>query len=57
MKEFLDKEVTDLSDKEFEEKFGTLDNSVKDLLLKANFHIQVLPGAINKREMIRAIKY
>ena len=34
MKEFLDKEVTDLSDKEFEEKFGTLDNSVKDLLLK-----------------------
>jgi type I restriction enzyme M protein len=34
MKEFLDKEVTDLSDKEFEEKFGTLDSSVKDLLLK-----------------------
>lgn len=34
MKEFLDKEVTDLSDKEFEEKFGTLDNSVKDLLLR-----------------------
>ncbi|MBU1657694.1 restriction endonuclease subunit S [bacterium] len=34
MKEFLDKEVTDLSDKEFEEKFGTLDSSVKELLLK-----------------------
>jgi type I restriction enzyme M protein len=34
MKEFLDKEVTDLSDKEFEEKFGTLDNNMKDLLLK-----------------------
>ncbi len=30
---------------------------LKDLLFKANFHIQVLPGAINKREMIRAIKY
>ncbi|MDQ7060504.1 MAG: N-6 DNA methylase [Sulfurimonas sp.] len=34
MKEFLDKEVTDLSDDEFEEKFGTLDNSVKQLLLE-----------------------
>ncbi|MCT7444468.1 restriction endonuclease subunit S [Aliarcobacter cryaerophilus] len=34
MKEFLDKEVTDLSDKEFEEKFGTLDNNMKDLLLR-----------------------
>lgn len=34
MKEFLDKEVTDLSDKEFEEKFGRLDNSIKDQLLK-----------------------
>jgi len=34
MKEFLDKEVTDLSDKEFEERFGTLDNSVKELLLE-----------------------
>ena len=34
MKEFLDKEVTDLSDKEFEEKFGVLDSSVKDQLLK-----------------------
>jgi len=34
MKEFLDKEVTDLSDKEFEERFGTLDSSVKELLLE-----------------------
>ena len=34
MREFLDKEVTDLSDKEFEEKFGTLDNNMKDLLLR-----------------------
>ncbi|MGE4395854.1 MAG: restriction endonuclease subunit S [Sulfurimonas sp.] len=34
MKEFLDKEVTDLSDKEFEEKFGVLDSSIKDQLLK-----------------------
>ena len=34
MKTFLDKEVTDLSDKEFEEKFGTLDNSIKDKLLE-----------------------
>ncbi len=33
MKEFLDKEVTDLSDNEFEEKFGTLDNSIKKQLL------------------------
>ncbi len=33
MKEFLDKEVTDLSDDEFEEKFGTLDNSIKQRLL------------------------
>jgi len=34
MREFLDKEVTDLSDKEFEEKFGNLDNSIKDRLLE-----------------------
>lgn len=34
MKEFLDKEVTDLSDKEFEERFGTLDNSIKERLLE-----------------------
>ena len=34
MKEFLDKEVTDLSDKEFEEKFGDLDNSLKEKLLE-----------------------
>jgi type I restriction enzyme M protein len=33
MKEFLDKEVTDLSDNEFEEKFGTLDSSLKQELL------------------------
>ncbi|MBN2825298.1 MAG: N-6 DNA methylase, partial [Campylobacterales bacterium] len=33
MQEFLEKEVTDLSDREFEEKFGTLDNSIKDQLL------------------------
>ena len=33
MKEFLDKEVTDLSDKDFEEKFGTLDSSLKQQLL------------------------
>ncbi|MEA3455018.1 MAG: N-6 DNA methylase [Campylobacterota bacterium] len=33
MKEFLDKEVTDLSDDEFEEKFGTLDSSLKQQLL------------------------
>ena len=33
MKEFLDKEVTDLSDNEFEEKFGTLDSSLKQQLL------------------------
>jgi len=33
MKEFLDKEVTDLSDGEFEEKFGTLDSSLKQQLL------------------------
>jgi type I restriction enzyme M protein len=34
MREFLDKEVTDLSDKEFEEKFGILDSSVKEQLLE-----------------------
>lgn len=34
MQEFLEKEVTDLSDKEFEEKFGTLDNSIKLQLLE-----------------------
>lgn len=34
MKEFLDKEVTDLSDAEFEEKFGDLDNSLKEKLLE-----------------------
>ena len=34
MKEFLDKEVTDLSDVEFEEKFGDLDNSLKEKLLE-----------------------
>jgi thioredoxin reductase len=33
MKEFLDKEVTDLSDNEFEEKFGTLDSTLKQQLL------------------------
>ncbi|MFT5835741.1 MAG: type I restriction enzyme M protein [Sulfurimonas sp.] len=34
MKEFLDKEVTDLSDAKFEEKFGSLDNSLKKELLE-----------------------
>jgi len=34
MKEFLDKEVSDLSDAKFEEKFGNLDNSVKEELLE-----------------------
>jgi type I restriction enzyme M protein len=34
MKEFLDKEVTDLSDREFEEKFGVLESSWKDRLLE-----------------------
>lgn len=34
MKAFLDKEVTDLSDKEFEERFGTLESSMKDQLLE-----------------------
>lgn len=38
MKEFLDKEVTDLSDKEFEERFGTrldsFDNKIKEQLLE-----------------------
>ncbi len=34
MKEFLEKEVTDLSDKDFEDKFGDIDESVKQLLLK-----------------------
>ena len=34
MKEFLDKEVTDLSDREFEEKFGVLESSMKDRLLE-----------------------
>jgi type I restriction enzyme M protein len=34
MKEFLDKEVTDLSDKEFEERFGVLEQSMKDKLLE-----------------------
>ncbi|MEA1917504.1 MAG: restriction endonuclease subunit S [Campylobacterota bacterium] len=34
MKEFLDKEVSDLSDAKFEEKFGTLDNSLKEELLE-----------------------
>lgn len=29
---------------------------LKDLLLKANFHIQVLPIAIKKREMIKSYK-
>jgi len=33
MKAFLDKEVTDLSDLEFEEKFGELDSSLKQQLL------------------------
>jgi len=30
---------------------------LKETLHEANFEIQILPGAINKREMIRAIKY
>ncbi len=34
MKAFLDKEVTDLSDKEFEERFGTFESSMKDQLLE-----------------------
>ncbi|MCF6330020.1 MAG: N-6 DNA methylase [Sulfurimonas sp.] len=34
MKQFLDKEVTDFSDDEFEEKFGDLDNSLKEKLLE-----------------------
>ena len=34
MKEFLDKEVTDLSDVEFEEKFGDLNSSLKQQLLE-----------------------
>jgi len=34
MKAFLDKEVTDLSDIEFEEKFGELDNNLKQQLLE-----------------------
>ena len=34
MKEFLDKEVSDLSDAKFEEKFGSLDNSLKQELLE-----------------------
>lgn len=34
MKEFLDKEVSDLSDAKFEEKFGNLDNTVKAELLE-----------------------
>ncbi len=34
MKEFLDKEVSDLSDAKFEEKFGNLDNSIKEELLE-----------------------
>ncbi len=34
MKEFLDKEVSDLSDAKFEEKFGNLDNSLKKELLE-----------------------
>ena len=34
MKEFLDKEVTDLSDKEFEERFGTRLNQINDTTIK-----------------------
>ncbi len=34
MREFLDKEVSDFSDSDFEEKYGTLDESVKTALKK-----------------------